>query len=175
MIDASRIQITLDPKTFWGFVDVPFHQRMGIRFTRDDDGRTVVRVPSSPEVVGADGEQSPAALYSSAEIASALQACEDLASEAERLPEGYYPVLLARELRFRQVAPAFGEVAARAVFKDDRDAVLERLLSKRKANATLGVRIEAGGDPVAEAETDFYFRIMSEERLLAMTNAAVKA
>ena len=175
MIDASRIQINLDPETFWGFVDVPFHRQMGIEFSRDPDGRAVVSVPPSEAVVGPDGEQSTAAMYSIAEIASALQACEDLAGEVERLPEGTYPVLLARELRFRQTGAARGEIAARATFKDDSEAVLERLMTRKKASATLAVRIEADGGQVAEAETDFYFRIMTEERLLAMTNAAATA
>jgi acyl-coenzyme A thioesterase PaaI-like protein len=174
--DAGKIRITLDPATFWGFLDVPFHQLMGVRFSRGEDGFSVVSLPPSPETVGPDGEQSGAALYTVAEISSALRACEDLAEETEKLAAGSYPVLLARELRFRQLAPAYGEVSARAQFVGDSAEVLERLTTKRKANATLAVRIEAeGGEQVAEAETDFYLRIMTEDRLLAMTGAAAGA
>ena len=171
--DASKIRITLDPETFWGFLDVPFHQLMGIRFSRAGDGLSVVSLPAAPEVVDENGEHSGAALYSIAEIASALRACEDLAADTERLAAGSYPVLLARELRFRQLGPARGEIRARADFAGDSAEVIERLTTRRKANATLTVRIESDADGlVAEAETDFYLRIMSEERLLAMTDAA---
>ena len=174
--DASKIRITLDPETFWGFLDVPFHQLMGIRFARAEDGRSVVSLPPEPEVVDEHGEHSAAALYSIAEISSALRACEDLAADTKKLAAGSYPVLLARELRFRQLAPAHGEISARAEFAVDSAEVIERLATRRKANATLKVRIESDVDGlVGEAETDFYLRIMTEERLLAMTDAAARA
>jgi acyl-coenzyme A thioesterase PaaI-like protein len=175
--DASKIHITYDRESFWGFRDVPFHQLMGIEFSRDPDGSAVVSLPASPEVVDGAGEQSVAAVYTVAEIASALRTCDELAAHAdEELPDDVYPVMLAREVRFRTLAPPRGDIAARTRFVGDTDEVLQRLRTRRKGNVTIEVRITGDGDePVGEAEIDFYVRIMSEERLLAMTAAAATA
>lgn len=176
MTDASKIHISYEPENFWGFRDVPFHQLMGMRFSRDPDGSSVVSLPASPEVLDGDGEHSTAAIYSVAEIASALRTCDELAAEAKELPQDMYPVMLAREVRFEAKAPPRGEIAARTRFVGDSAAVVRRIETRRKGEVTISVRITGEGDePVGEAEIDFYVRVMSEERLLAMTAAATTA
>jgi acyl-coenzyme A thioesterase PaaI-like protein len=172
--DASKIHINYDPEGFWGFPDVPFHQQMGITFTRDPDGSSVVGLPENPELVGAGGEQSSAAVYSIAEIASALRTCDELAAEAKELPQDMYPVMLARDVRFRFTGPARGDIAAHTRFVGDRSVVMRKIEKRRKGNVTIAVEVSGGdGQTVAEAQFDFYVRVMSEERLLAMTAAAV--
>jgi hypothetical protein len=174
--DASKIHINYDPENFWGFPGVPFHQRMGIEFSRDPDGSSVVSLPGSAEVLDGDGEQSTAAVYTVAEIASALRTCDELAAEAEELPQDMYPVMLAREVRFRTLAPPRGGIAARTRFVGDSAEVVRKIEKRRKGNVTISVHITGdGGEPVGEAEIDFYVRVMSEERLLAMTAAATTA
>jgi acyl-coenzyme A thioesterase PaaI-like protein len=156
--DASKIHIHLDQETFWGFLDVPFHQQMGITFRREDDGTAVVGLPHDPELVNEDGEQSPAALYSIAEIASALRVCDEMADEAKYLPEGMYPVMLARNVQLL----------------GDRDELVTKIKTKRKGMVEIAVGVsDDEGSKAAEARFDFYVRVMSEERLLAMTAAAV--
>jgi acyl-coenzyme A thioesterase PaaI-like protein len=174
--DASKIHINYDPEGYWGFPGVPFHQRMGIEFSRDPDGSSVVSLPATPEVLDENGEQSTAAIYTVAEIASALRTCDELAAEAKELPQDMYPVMLAREVRFKTMAPPRGEIAARTRFMGDPAEVMRRIEARRKGNVTIEVQITGeGGDQVGEAEIDFYVRIMSEERLLAMTAAATTA
>ena len=174
MSDADKIHINFDRDGFWGFPDVPFHQQMGIEFAREDDGAPDVSLPHDPDLVSEDGEQSPAALYSIAEIASALRVCDELGADAKDLPEGMYPVMLAREVSFRCVAPAFGDIAAHTRLLDDRDELVAKIKARRKGMVRIAVQV-ADGDrqTAAEAQFDFYVRVMSEERLLAMTAAAV--
>lgn len=174
MTDASKIHIHLDQETFWGFLDVPFHQQMGITFRREDDGTAVVGLPHDPELVDEDGEQSPAALYSIAEIASALRVCDEMADEAKYLPEGMYPVMLARNVRFQCLAPARGAIEAHTRLLGDRDELVTKIKTKRKGMVEIAVGVsDDEGSKAAEARFDFYVRVMSEERLLAMTAAAV--
>jgi acyl-coenzyme A thioesterase PaaI-like protein len=172
--DASKIHISYDREGFWGFPDVPFHQQMGIEFEREPDGSAVVSLPHEAELVDEREEQSPAALYSVAEIASALRVCDELSVHEDELPAGYYPVMLAREVRFRSVAPARSAIAARTRLIDSRDQFVEKLRTRRKSMVRIAASVtDAEGAGVADAEFDFYVRIMSEERLLAMTAAAV--
>jgi hypothetical protein len=163
--------ISYDAGAFFAFPDVPFHQHLGLEFSRHD-GAVVVALPEDAALLDGAGEQSVAAAYAVAEVAAALTACDTLAALAPAFDPELRPVVLARVGRLRERAPARGRLESRTRFVDDPVVTIGRLAARNKATVPIEVQILGGdGATVAEGRIDFYVRMMTESRLRAMTAA----
>lgn len=165
------------PADFYGAHRVPFQQHVRMGFSRSaPDGPAVVSLAPRPELIGPDGEHSPAAVYGVAEVAAAVCASD---SVWQHDPEGLTderPVLLTTRVRFRLGEPGCGEIRAYAAFDGDGAEILRRLRKRRKVRFTIDVRVLGDDDRfVGEAEVDIYLREMDEGRLRAIAPAAVAA
>ena len=164
--------VNYDREDFYGFANVPFHRHVGMRFEHGAEQPLVVALPQGDHELGA--ERSPAAVYTVAEVAASLAACDALATHASELPEEAMPVMLVSGASFRALAPARGEIRARTSFVGDAAETVRRLTTARKVRATIAVELVGTDDEVAaEAEIYLYIRMMSERRLHAMRAAAL--
>lgn len=158
------------PDDFFGFTRVPYHPHLGLRFTRPGPGQPgVVTLPASGDVTGPDREQSPAALYTVAEVGGALAVCDALLPHAADILEVMRPTMLTVHGELRCERPAVGAIHARACGLTDGDAAVKRLRRKRKARVTIDVELVDERDCVAaRASFGFYVRFMEEQQLRAL-------
>lgn len=158
------------PADFYGADGVPFqrHLGMGLRRERPDGPATVSLAPRAEVVEGGD-EQSPAAVFTVAEVAAAICAADAV---WQHDPDGFsemMPVLLTTGARFQLGAGGRGEITASATFGGDGAAILERLRRVRKASLAVDVEVRDEADQLAGvAEVDIYLRLMNRESFDAM-------
>ncbi|MDQ3936675.1 MAG: hypothetical protein M3340_18805, partial [Actinomycetota bacterium] len=110
-----RPDAVIYPDDFWGAVDVPFHRRLGVRFTRPDPHSPgSVSLPASEELTGPDGRHSAAAAYAVAEMAAGIAVCECLLPHVQDRLDSELPAMLTTAGSFRERGPAAGDLRAEA-------------------------------------------------------------
>ena len=149
------------------FRSVPFHQRLGIRLDRGDDGEARMTLPARPELEGEPGEHSPAAVYTLADAAASIQVCEEAAKRALELGMG--AIFFTVSGRFREHGPARGTIEGRAELVEGLAEATGESGASRKASVDVLARIsDEAGSPVAEHRTTFYVRFMELSRMRDM-------
>jgi len=165
------------PDDFYGFVDMPFHQHLGVRFTRPDPYEpAIVGLPPRPDLLGRDGEQSPAAVYTVAEIAAAMAACDAIVPHAPDIMATMKPAMLTVGASFEALRPAYGELTADARVRGDGARAVERLRTAKKVKMDIDIEVSGDdGEPVGRATVHFYVRLMDESRLRAIAHTGAEA
>jgi hypothetical protein len=171
--------VSLDRADYFGFREVPFHRHLGVRFWRESEHEPpLVGLPAAM-ACGAGATHSPAAVYTIAEIASALAASDTLAGEVSEFSDALIPVMLATGASFTVLRDARGDIFARAALQEDPAATVERLRIARKVRIRILTRVfdnDAGEEgAVGELELRFYIRLMDERRLQAIKQTALSA
>ncbi len=171
--------VSMDRENFFGFAEVPFHQHLGVRFWRESERMPPLVGLPADSACGEGGRHSPGAIYTIAEIASALAASDTLAGEVSEFSASMIPVMLATGASFRLVRDAHGDILARAALREDPVATVQRLRIARKVRITILTRVfderTEDTEAVAELELRFYIRLMDERRLEAIKQTALDA
>jgi acyl-coenzyme A thioesterase PaaI-like protein len=162
------------PDDFWGAVNVPFHRRLGVVFSRaNPHSPGALSLPASAELTGPDGRHSAAAAYALAEMAAGVATCECLLPHVADRLDAERPAMLTTAGSFAEHGPAVGELRAEARVATDPEAAVRELRSSRKVKLPVAVDVLAGdGGLAAEALFDFQFRLMSERQYGAMMTLA---
>ena len=158
------------PADFYGFPAIPFHVHLGMTFERPDpDGPAVLTVPARPEIVDAHGLQSPAAVYTVAEVSCGVAAADALLLHQTMGGSETTALVLTRRIKFWRKGPARGAIHSDTWVAGDADAALERLLRVRKVDVETWSHVyDEHGALACEMQAFFYARLMHRDRLRAM-------
>lgn len=159
------------PTDFYGAANVAFQRHLRLSLTRErPDGPAKVTLAPRTELTEPGGAQSPAAIFTVAEVAAAIRAA-DLVWEhdPEMLPS---LVLLTTKARFRCDDHVCGAVHGHASAGGDASAISAGLDRTRKTSVQVVVEVlDDEGAGVGQATFDIYLRRMSRENLEAMVPA----
>ena len=159
------------PADFYGFPAIPFHVHLGMTFARPDpDGGAVLTIPAKPEIVGPGGQQSPAAVYTVAEVACGVAAADALLLHQTMGGDETTALVLTRRIAFWPKRPAYGAISSETWLVGDADAALAKLLRTRKVDVETWARVrDESGSTACEMQAIFYARLMDRSRLQAMS------
>jgi hypothetical protein len=152
---------------FAELLNVPFHDHLGLALDRHaDHGQPRVTISPRPEIAGAGGEHSPAAVYTLGEAASAVEMCEAIAPYA--LEMGMGAIFFTVAGSFRPRGRAVGKIGAvtelvKGIEQGDGEGV------PRKAGVEVAAKVlREDGEPVGEQRFSFYVRFMEMGRMREM-------
>jgi hypothetical protein len=149
-----------------GLLSVPYHRHLGVVVEREDSGPRVL-LPARPEILDAEGRQSPAAVYALADIASSLRLCDEFIPRALELDMG--AVFFTVSTHFRQHRPGKGALAAAASMVDGVDSQVGRPGESRKTRLGVDASVtDEEGELVGELRFRFYVRFMDVSRIREM-------
>jgi acyl-coenzyme A thioesterase PaaI-like protein len=149
---------------------VPFHRHLGVLIERTPSGARVA-IPPKPEIVGADGRHSAAAVYALGDIASSVQVCEEIAPRALELEMG--AVFFTVSARFWLLGPARGTIEATANMVSGLDEAVGRVQESKKATLEIAATVAGeDGEPAGEHRMRFYVRFMEVSRVREMAPAS---
>lgn len=166
-----------DRAGFYGMPTVPFHRHLALRFWRGTpDGPGFVTLPSSAGDPAQGGRgPSPSAVYTAAEVASALAVCDAMLPGIVRVADTMSPAMLTTGGTFRVLGPMDGDVTAEASVVGDPEGPIGQLEAKRKAQVEVDVSLlDAGRRLAAEARFHFYLRLMRARQLEAMMSVGTR-
>jgi hypothetical protein len=156
-------------KSFYGLPDLPLHRRLGLVFERDSAGAAAISLAARPELLESDGRHRVTSLFTLAEVAAGVHACDAIwPYAAER---GMVAVGLTLKSRFSPSEPAFGTIRAATSLISDVEQIFGAEKPPRKAIVEVAAELLAeDGARVGEYREGLYARFMDQTSADALTS-----
>jgi acyl-coenzyme A thioesterase PaaI-like protein len=155
-------------RAFYGLRDLQMHRELGIVFERDPSGTAAISLLAKPELLGPDGRHQDGSLFTLADVACGVLACDEVWPYATR--RGLVAVCFTTRARFRKGEPPTGTIHAETSLISDVEQIFGGESPPRKATVEMAARLHNDdGATAAEFEQELYARFMDQTSADALT------
>jgi hypothetical protein len=148
---------------FFGFMEIPFHQYLGLEIFRPDEKSTShICMPAKAERMFEGEVPSPAAVYTLLEMTAAMTAADLLDEHAPSVDrEGMNMVVITTHLEFRYLRDGRGKITSRGRLLTDIEEAGKQMQARRRCKMVAATEVlDEDGNVLGEAEVHLYFRLM---------------